>query len=115
MLSDFLFIFIVITFICFFLTLLLFIMDYTVFSFPVIMMGMITSILCTYGLWDVEYRELGYNSTSGLSESITTSVDYGDPYGYLFFIIFFIFAAFFIYAIFQSWSNMLANEGMDMR
>ena len=78
------------------------------------MMGMITSILCTYGLWSVEYRDMGYNSTSGQTESITTTVNYGDPYGYIFFIIFFLFVAFFIYAIFRSWQIMLEEENINI-
>jgi hypothetical protein len=110
MLIDFLMIFMIIVFICFFLT--IFIIDISpVTCLPIIMIGMITSIIVTYGLWKVERVDTVFNATSGATESFTTTFNYGDPYSYIFFLIFWIFVSFFLIAIFMQWKNISEREG----
>ena len=91
--------FMLLSLICLFLTIFL-ILDWPILSIPVILMGMIFSILSTYGLWSIEKLDTGYNSTTGVTETVTTTLNYGDPYSYIFMIIFFIFSILFLYASF---------------
>lgn len=83
-----------------------------ILAIPVIMIGMIFSVICTYGLWDVEYVVVGYNASSGLSEtSIYSTVAYGDPYSYIFMIIFYIFCMLFVKAGANMWRETLKTKG----
>ena len=81
------------------------------------MLGMIFSVLCTYGMWDVEYFYVGYNASSGLTNtSLYSTMSYGDPYGYIFMVLFFIFFIFFIRAGMNLWKEALQAQGeMDYR
>ena len=111
MIIDVLILFIIITIILFFVSVFL-MEDNPLISIPFIMMGMIFSILCTYGFWDVEYLYTGYNATEGNSSIYTFStMDYGDPYGYIFVLLFFIFVALFIRAGMNMWREALETQG----
>jgi len=91
MLFDMLILFIVITLLCLIISIFL-MEDRPQIAIPFIMIGMIFTILCTYGFWDVEYFYVGYNATAGNTSSFMYSTSqYGDPYSYVFFIVFWIF------------------------
>jgi len=81
-------------------------------SIPFIMLGMIFTILCTYGLWDVEVLYVNFNATTGITNTsmYSTSV-YGDPYSYIFMLFFFIFVALFFRAGFNMWKEALESPG----
>jgi len=111
MLFDMIIIFVVVTIICLFLSLFL-MEEYPMLSIPVIIIGMIFSILCTYGLFDVEFFYVGYNSTVGNTTSyMFSTAEYGDPYGYIFILIFYIFILFFVKAGWNMWKEALETKG----
>ena len=111
MIVDILILFIVITLILFFIS--VFTMeDNPLISIPFIMLGMIFSILVTYGLWDVEYFYVGYNASVGNTSTYTYStMGYGDPYGYIFVLLFFIFVVLFIRSGMNMWRDALETKG----
>lgn len=111
MIIDILILFIIITIILFFVSVFL-MEDNPLISIPFIMLGMIFSVLCTYGFWDVEYLYTGYNSTIGNTTIYTYStMDYGDPYSYIFVLLFFIFVVLFIRAGMNLWKEALQTQG----
>ena len=116
MIMDMLILFIVITLILFFVSVFL-MEDYPLISLPFIMLGMIFSILVTYGLWDVEYFYVGYNASVGNTSTYTFStMSYGDPYSYIFVLLFFIFVVLFFRAGMNTWRDALETQGeMDYR
>ena len=116
MLIDILILFIIITLIVFFLTLFI-IEDKPMIALPLVMIGMIFSILCTYGMWNVEYFYVGYNATEGNSSSyIFSTMDYGDPYSYIFVLFFFVFIILFFKAGWNMWREALKTQGeMDYK
>lgn len=116
MLFDMLMVFVVIAILC--LLISIFLMEYyPMISIPVIIIGMIFSVLCTYGLWNVEYFYAVHNSTSGnVTTSLYSTDVYGDPYSYVFMLIFYIFVMFFIRAGWNLWKEALETKGqMDYR
>ena len=86
-------------------------------SIPFIMMGMIFSVLCAYEFWNFEWLYTAYNSTEGNTTAyIYSTTDYGNPYSYVFMLIFFIFFILFIYAGFRTWKEASETENeMDYR
>jgi len=81
-------------------------------AIPFIMIGMIFTILCTYGFWDVEYFYVGYNATAGNTSSFMYSTSqYGDPYSYVFFIVFWIFVILLLRTGMNLWKEALQTEG----
>lgn len=111
MIMDMLMLFIVITLILFFVSVFL-MEDYPLLSIPFIMLGMIFSILVTYGLWDVEYFYVGYNASVGNTSTYTYStMSYGDPYSYIFVLLFFIFVVLFIRSGMNMWRDALETKG----
>lgn len=111
MFIDILILFIIITIILFLLTLFI-IDDKPMTALPLIMIGMVFSILCTYGMWNVEYFYVGYNATVGNSSSYTFStMSYGDPYSYIFVLFFFVFVVLFFKAGFNMWKEALQTQG----
>lgn len=111
MIMDMLVLFIVITLILFFVSVFL-MEDYPMISLPFIMLGMIFSILVTYGLWDVEYFYVGYNASVGNTSTYTFStMSYGDPYSYIFVLLFFIFVVLFVRAGMNMWRDALKTQG----
>ena len=86
-------------------------------SIPFIMLGMIFTILASYGMWNVEVLYVGYNASSGLTNtSIYTTTSYGDPYSYIFMLFFFIYVVLFFRAGVNTWKEALETQGeMDFR
>lgn len=86
-------------------------------SIPLIMVGIIFTVLCAYGVWNVEYIYVGTNVTTGLMESQIYSTDsYGNPYSYIFMTLCFIFVMFFFRAGFNLWKESLQTKGqMDLK
>ena len=111
MFMDMLILFIVLT-IIFFLISMFLLEDNPQISLPFIMLGMIFSILVTYGLWEVEVLYVNYNASSGLTNtSIYSTTSYGDPYGYIFMLVFFIYVVLFFRAGWNMWKQALATQG----
>ena len=111
MLIDILMLFIIITIIVFLLTLFI-IDDKPIIAIPLSMIGMIFSILCTYGMWNVEYFYVGYNATLGNSSSyVFSTMNYGDPYSYIFVLFFFVFVILFFKAGWNMWKEALQTQG----
>lgn len=110
MIFDMLVLFIAITLIC--LILSIFVMeDNPMLAIPFIMVGMIFSILCTYGMWNVEYFYIGYNASIGNTSSYFVSTDvYGDPYSYIFVLMFFVFTVLFVKTGFNMWRDALETK-----
>lgn len=111
MFMDFLIIFIILTIIFFILS--MYTMEETPqMSIPFIMLGMIFTILCAYGLWNVEVIYTNYNATVGTTNtSIYSTGVYGDPYSYIFVLFFFIYLVLFFKAGFNMWNIALKQQG----
>jgi len=115
MIFDMLILFVVITFICLLLTIFMVEKD-PMMTIPVIVIGWIFSILCAYGMYNVEYFYVGYNSSIGNTTTNLYSTSYGDPYGYIFILVFYVFVMFFIRAGWNLWKEALDTKGeMDYR
>jgi len=111
MLVDIIIIFIIITIISLLLSLFL-LEDKPMLSLPLIMVGMIFSVLCTYGMWNVEWFYTGFNATEGNTTSyIYSTTNYGDPYSYIFVLFFFIFVILFFAAGWNMWKEALKTQG----
>jgi len=80
--------------------------DEPVLCIPFIMIGMIFSILCTYGMWNVEWATTASNGTL----VIQSTNAYGEPYSYVFYWIFIIFLALFVKAGFNTWREAIKNK-----
>jgi len=79
---------------------------------PFIMLGMIFTIIVTYGMWNVEVLYINYNASSGLTNtSIYNTASYGDPYSYIFMLFFFIYAVVFVRTGFNMWNDALQTKG----
>lgn len=105
MLAEWLILFIIITFIC--LILSIFMMENQPYlAMPLIMVGMLFTVLCTYGVYQVDYIYVAYNSTIGNSSAYTYSVSYGEPYSFVFVFLFFVF----FLLIFKSSFNILRDN-----
>lgn len=111
MFMDLLIIFIMLS-IIFFILSIVFMENNPGISIPFIMLGMIFTILCCYGLWNVEVLYVGYNASSGLTNtSIYQTSVYGDPYSYIFVLFFFIFMVLFFRSGFNLWKEALETQG----
>lgn len=77
-----------------------------VFSIPWIFIGLIFSVICTYGFWNVQIPVIYSDDTFVLE-----SVNYGEPYSYIFVFIFFIFLMFFFRAGWNMWMEALKTKG----
>lgn len=86
-------------------------------AIPLIMIGIIFTVLCAYGVWDVEYLYVGINATTGFTEAqVYSTQSYGNPYSYIFLTICFIFCMFFFKAGFNLWKEALQTKGdMDYK
>jgi preprotein translocase subunit SecY len=83
-----------------------------ILSIPVLMVGMIFCVLCSYGFWNVEMLYIGYNSSVGnTTATIYSTMNYGDPYSYIFMVLFYIFCLMFVKAGFNSWKDALETKG----
>lgn len=116
MFMDLLVLFIILSIIFFILSIYL-MEDNPMMSIPFIMLGMIFTILVTYGLWEVDILYVNYNASSGLTNtSIYSTTSYGDPYSYIFVLFFFIFMVLFFRAGFNMWRQALQTQGeMDYK
>jgi hypothetical protein len=75
-------------------------------AIPFIILGMIFSVLCAYGVWDVEFAVIQNDNTFVLE-----STSYGEPYSYVFVFLFLIFFMIFIKAGFNTWRLALQEKG----
>ena len=105
MLESWLIIFIILTIIMLILSLFL-LEDEPILCIPFIMIGMIFSILCTYGMWSVEWAT---TSTDG-TLVIQSTNNYGEPYSYVFFWVFLIFLMIFVKAAFNTWRDAIRGQ-----
>lgn len=111
MLFDMLVLFILIVVISLILSIFL-VEDRPLLAIPLLMLGMIFSILCTYGMYDVELYTNSFNSSTGVTElEVTSFMDWGDPYAYVFMLLFFVFMILFIRAGFNMWQIALETQG----
>jgi hypothetical protein len=115
MLMDLLILFIVLSILFFILS--VYLMETNpMLSIPFIMLGMIFTILCTYGMWHVEVLYADYNATLGTTTTSVHAMNYGEPYSYIFMFFFFIFMILFFRAGFNMWSVALQQKGeMDFK
>ena len=104
MLESWLLIFIIITLLMLMITIFM-VEDQPYMVIPFIMIGMIFSVLCTYGVWNVEWAVLQNDNTF-----VMESTSYGEPYSYVFMLIFFIFMMLFIKAGFNTWRQELDKK-----
>ena len=104
MLESWLIIFIIVTLIMLIITIFM-IEEQPYMAIPFIIIGMIFSVLCTYGVWKVEWAVLQSDNTF-----VIESVSYGEPYSYVFVLIFFIFMMLFIKAGFNTWKQALETK-----
>ena len=108
MIFDMLIIFAIVTIICFIISVFL-LEDYPQVAVAFIVLGMIFSVVTTYGFFDVEIFYTSYNATLGNTTAQIYKTDqYGNPYGYIFFVMFFMFMLLFFRA---GWNCV--NEAMD--
>lgn len=110
MLFDILMLFIILTIIFLFIS--FFTMeDYPMISLPFCMIGMIFSVLCTYGMWNVETLYIGYNATFGNTSAELYSANYSEPYSYIFMFLFFVYILIFFRIGWNLWQEALETEG----
>jgi len=111
MLMDMLILFIILTIILFILSVYT-MEDEPKLALAFIMLGMVFSVLCAYGLWKVEYFYTGYNATVGNTSSyLYSTYNYGDPYSYVFVLVFFIYVILFFKTGFNLWKEALETPG----
>jgi len=110
MFMDLLILFIVLSVLFFILSVYL-MEDNPQLAIPFITLGMIFTILCAYGMWDVDVLYVNYNATTGVTNtSIYSTMDYGDPYSYIFVLFFFIFMVLFFKTGFNMWREALKTQ-----
>ena len=105
MLATWLTLFIIITFIALLLSAYL-MENNPPMSIPFILIGVLFSILCSYGMLDVEFVVMRSDNTV-----LTESFNYGEPYSYVFVFIFFIFIMFFFRAAWNMLQESLKTKG----
>ena len=111
MLIDLIILFIIIVIICFILTVFL-MLDYPIIALPFITVGMLLSVVLTYGMWRIDFFYTSYNATHGnCSAEIYSTFNYGEPYSYIFFLLFWVFVALFVFCGFQYWRQIINKEG----
>ena len=111
MLIDLIILFIIVVIICFILT-IVFMVDKPVIALAFVTLGMVFSVILTYGMWRIDFFYTSYNNTHGnTSAEIYSSFDYGNPYSYIFFFIFWVFVALFVFCGFQYWRQILNKKG----
>ena len=77
-----------------------------IISIPFIMIGLIFSVICAYGVWNVEWAVLHSDNTLVLE-----SADYGIPYTFVFVFLFFVFVLFFFRAGFNLYKEAIETKG----
>ena len=108
---DMLIIFILIAVILFILT--VFIMDDSpMLAIPFIFAGMIFSVICTYGFFNVETFYIGQNVTTGnLAPYMYTDDSYALVYPWVFFFMFLLYVILFVRVGFNVWKESLETKG----
>jgi len=115
MLAEWLILFAIITFICFILSVYT-MEDQPMLAIPIIMVGLLFSILCAYGVWAVDYVYVAYNSTIGNSSAYTYTTSYGIPYSFVFVLLFFIFVMLFVKSAFNYLRQQAEQKGeLDLK
>ena len=116
MLFEMLILFIILAILMFILSIYT-IEDAPYYSIAFVMLGMIFSVLCAYGVWEVDFLVVGYNASNGSTVTeMYNSYSYGDPYSYIFVLLFFIFVIMFMVAAFNSWKHALKTKGeLDLK
>lgn len=110
MLMDMLILFIILSIIFFILSVYL-MEENPKLSIPFIMLGMIFTILVAYGLWNVEVLYVGYDAATGIANtSLYSTASYGNPYSYVFVLVFFIYLILFFNAGFNMWKQALETQ-----
>ena len=110
MIFDMLVLFIIIIFIAMILSIYT-MEDDPMLAIPFIMVGMVFCILVTYGLWDVQFPYVAYNATVGNASLYYSSTDvYGDPYSYVFVLLFMIHMVLFFKCGFNMWRDALQTK-----
>ena len=110
MLESWLIIFIIVTLLMLIISIFL-MEEQPIITIPFVMIGMIFSVLCTYGVWNVEWVAMHNDNTFVLE-----STSYGEPYSYVFMLLFFIFMLIFVKAGFNTWQQALQNQSeMEFR
>ena len=102
-------VFIVLAIIMFFISVFL-VEDNPKMSLPFITMGMIFTVVCTYGFYKVDQMYVAYNATIGNSSHYLASYDYHEPYSYIFFFFFAVFSVLLFRAGWNLWHEALENE-----
>lgn len=117
MFFDLLLIFIILSIIFMVLSIFLMESDNPTLAIPFIMIGIIFTVLCTYGWWNVEFLYTSVNITTGGTDASIYSTDvYGDPYSYVFMFMFFVYLVLFFRTGFNMWKVALEQQGeMDYR
>lgn len=95
MLAEILIIFIIATIIFFILSVYM-IEDSPWLSLGFVSMGLVFSTLSVWGMWAVDFTYTSYNNTFGNTSFEIETVNYGDPYSFVFI---FVFGAFIILLI----------------
>ena len=104
-------IFIIITIILFILS--VFIMDDNpILAIPIIFAGMVFTILCSYGFFNVDTVYMGQNTTTGnIEPMIYQNPEYGEMYPWIFFFVFILFVILFIRVCFNIWVEAHQTPG----
>ena len=73
--------------------------------------GMVFSVVATYGMLRIDWFYIGYNNTFGnTSVEIHSTFDYGTPWAYVFVLMFFIHLVLFVYCGFRKWQLVLDKK-----
>ena len=111
MLMDMLIIFIMISIILFIITILI-MEDYPMIAIPLIFAGMIFTVLCTYGFFNVEIFYMGQNVTTGnLTPYLYTDTSYSEVYPWVFFFLFILYIFLFIRIGFNMVKDSMNEKG----
>lgn len=69
-------------------------------AIPFVMVGLIFSVLCSYGFWNIQWFYIKFeNTTNGnitYTPAIYSTMQFGNPYSYIFMVLFFIFCILFV-------------------
>ena len=114
MIESIIVLFIIITFVMLIISIIAMESERPEMSLPFISLGLIFSALSAYGMWDFETVYIKYANTTGDSTQyfpdVYSTLQYGDPYSYVFLMIFFMFCAFLVRAGWNYTMQQVKNE-----
>lgn len=85
--------------------------DYPMLAVLFDTVGMLSTVFLTYGMWRIDFFYTSYNNTWGnTSAEIYSTFDYGNPYSYIFFFLFWVFVALFVFCGFRKWKMVLEER-----